>query len=142
MSAKKYVVAVVGIIKKNGEMANAGDEVTADNFNNFEEHVLKGGYVKEKADYEKDEKEADVKALEAVDQKKLEKLFIAYKKEFKVDAPANATAEALKKAMHDNKAILSDKDESLDDKKDETLNDKKDGVKDTSADTNGVKKLI
>ncbi len=117
MSAKKYIVAVVGIIKKNGEMAHAGDEVTADNFNNFEEHVLKGGYVKEKADYEKDLQESDEDQAKAAEQKKHEDFVIAYKKAFKVDAPADASTAEIKKAIKDEKVISEKEADTSDDKK-------------------------
>lgn len=108
MSAKKYIVAVVGIIKKNGQMANAGDEVTADQFNNFEEHVLKGGYVKERAEYIEEQKQSDEDQKKAAEAKEREDLIVAYKKAFKVDAPADAATLEIKNAIADEKAISSD----------------------------------
>ena len=105
MSDKKYIVSVVGVMKKNGQQANAGDEVTADQFNNFEDRILGGGYVKEKSDYKKEQEESDVKQLEAAEQKKREDFIFAYKKAFKVDVPADASTEDIEKAILAKKQI-------------------------------------
>lgn len=104
MSDKKYIVSVVGVIKKNGQTAYAGDEVTSDDFHNFDERI-KGGYVTEKAEYQKQKEESDQKQKEAADLKDREAALIAYKKAFKVDAPADSSTEDVQKAIVAQTAI-------------------------------------
>lgn len=104
MSDKKYIVSVVGVIKKNGTIAHAGEEVSADDFSNFDERI-KGAYVKEKEDYAKAKEQSDADQLAAAEQKGRDNLIIAYKKAFSVDVPADTETSDIKKALAEEKAI-------------------------------------
>lgn len=106
MADKKYIVTVVGVMKKNNVMAHAGEEVSPEDFNNFDERV-KGAYVKEKSDYAKDQKQSDEDQLKTAEVKNRTDLVVAYKKAFKVDAPADASTDDIKKAIADEKIISS-----------------------------------
>lgn len=115
MSDKKtHVVNVIGVLKKNGQMANFGEEVNEDQFDNFDERV-RGQYLKPIGEFKKEqsqaEKDAEAEEKEAVAAKAAElkernDLLEKYLAAFKSDAPGDASNEALKKAIDDKKPLI------------------------------------
>lgn len=123
MSNKTHKVIVVGVMKKNGQVAYAHEEVSKDDFDDFQDKV-DGGYIapikaeKLAKTAEEIQEEKDVVDKKKAEQKKADdekkaldahnSLLENYKKAFSADAPAEATDEAIKKAIKDKKAIVAD----------------------------------
>lgn len=105
MSKATHKVAVIGVMKSNGQMAWAGEEVGEDHFEDFDAKI-RGGYL---VPIEKEKPATSLKGNVGItltpEEKAMKGLREKYKAVFKAEAPENAEAPAIAKAIKDKKAI-------------------------------------
>lgn len=114
--SKTHVVSVNGVMKANGQMANFGEEVSKDDFNNFNDRI-EGNYVMTKDEFKSFLEKNEVKDPEAAAKKKDEEakaasvlkakneLLAKYENQFGHQAPKDATEKAIQDAIN-NKTII------------------------------------
>lgn len=114
--SKTHVVSVNGVMKANGQMADFGEEVSKEDFNNFNDKV-DGGYVKTKAEFKDWLEEKQVKDPDAEAKKKDEEakagavakakndLLSKYENRFGNPAPKTASDKEIQEAINNKTQI-------------------------------------